>query len=408
MCFWVAALAVQYYFLFDEMWFAIFHGNSGKFSIGMSKLIVAEYSAFAIVIALCAVLGKANSLQLFIMTILGSVLFNLNKAIVVTELLARDIGGGMTIHTFGAFFGIGVSMLLNYPSARGSLNLFQTQDSLTSAMIGTLFLWCFWPSFNSALALSGEEANMAIINTYFAMIGSVLSAYMTSLVMGKGRFTMSHILRATLAGGVVMGSGADLLHDGYVAFIVGNLIGMISTFSYISAEKKLDKTRSFDVAGVFALHAIPGFLGSGVLSSIFRAQYIDNGGWRQIIGALISVGIGLVGGLIVGAIIKGLHYYEHPNDFFNDRANVALESHVLVELNIYGGSHSQKFIQAYPADNLLAGPGVQYTSAAPAGVVVTGGPGGIISTAGPAGVITTSGPAGVVATNVHNNGYYVQ
>lgn len=41
-------------------------------------------------------------------------------------------------------------------------------NSDTFAMIGTLFLWIFWPSFNSAL-LDGIEQERAIINTYLSL-----------------------------------------------------------------------------------------------------------------------------------------------------------------------------------------------------------------------------------------------
>lgn len=36
------------------------------------------------------------------------------------------------------------------------------------AMVGTLFLWIFWPSFNSAL-LDGADQERAIINTYLSL-----------------------------------------------------------------------------------------------------------------------------------------------------------------------------------------------------------------------------------------------
>lgn len=36
------------------------------------------------------------------------------------------------------------------------------------AMVGTLFLWLFWPSFNSAL-LDGADQERAIINTYLSL-----------------------------------------------------------------------------------------------------------------------------------------------------------------------------------------------------------------------------------------------
>lgn len=43
---------------------------------------------------------------------------------------------------------------------------------------------------------------------------------------------MDIVLNATLAGGVVMGAGADILQRGYVAFIVGNLIGIASALLF--------------------------------------------------------------------------------------------------------------------------------------------------------------------------------
>jgi ammonium transporter Rh len=56
----------------------------------------------------------------------------------------------MTIHTFGAYFGLAVSWML------GNKNPVLKDKSPTSnyksnifAMIGTMFLWLFWPSFNA-------------------------------------------------------------------------------------------------------------------------------------------------------------------------------------------------------------------------------------------------------------------
>lgn len=72
--------------------------------------------------------------------------YSLNEA-VVAKIGSFDAGGSMTIHTFGAYFGLAVSALLSskikpvtQPEANYTSNIF--------AMIGTLFLWLYWPSSN--------------------------------------------------------------------------------------------------------------------------------------------------------------------------------------------------------------------------------------------------------------------
>ena len=340
MCFWAAALTVQYYFLFNNMWATIFHGHKTDILINTSKLIYGEVSAGGTLIALCAVIGKGNSLQYLVMTIICVFLYTLNEEIVTVSLACRDVGGAMIIHTFGAFFGVGMAAVLRHPKSLRNKNAFETQNSLTSAMIGTLFLWAFWPSFNAALAPTPEEIHMATLNTYFSIIGSAISAYCTSMLLGGGKFTMGQILNATLAGGVVMGSGADILHDGYVAYICGVLIGIVSTLCFHYLPKLLDRCNIYDVAGVLNLHGIPGVI-AGLLAAIFRAKYIDDKGGNQVAGTFISVGIGLFGGILTGIIAKPMGCQNNENDFYNDMYNVNLEEEEVHVLSQYGsGVHA--------------------------------------------------------------------
>ena len=58
------------------------------------------------------------------------------------------------------------------------------------AMIGSLFLWIFWPSFNSG-GLSGVDRHRAVINTYLALASCCVTTFAVSaLVEKKGRFNM--------------------------------------------------------------------------------------------------------------------------------------------------------------------------------------------------------------------------
>lgn len=60
---------------------------------------------------------------------------------------------------------------------------------------GTLFLWMFWPSFNSAIADHGDGQHRAAINTYLALASTVLTTVAISSLFEKtGKLDMVSIL----------------------------------------------------------------------------------------------------------------------------------------------------------------------------------------------------------------------
>ena len=59
-----------------------------------------------------------------------------------------DYGGSTVIHSFGAYFGLTVSFVLGR-SIKPNTKPQVSYISNIFAMIGTLFLWMFWPSFNA-------------------------------------------------------------------------------------------------------------------------------------------------------------------------------------------------------------------------------------------------------------------
>lgn len=84
-------------------------------------------------------------------------------------------------------------------------------------MIGCLFLFIYWPSFNAVLATNENPnaAARAVINTVLSLTCSCLATFALSLKLNKGKFEMEDLLNATLAGGVVVGATADLLYSPY-------------------------------------------------------------------------------------------------------------------------------------------------------------------------------------------------
>ncbi|XP_056409534.1 ammonium transporter Rh type C-like, partial [Hyla sarda] len=149
-----------------------------------------------------------------------------------------DAGGSMTIHTFGAYFGLTVAWILNRPKLlQNNHKEGSTAVSDLFSMIGTLFLWMYWPSFNSAVSHHGDAQHRAAINTYCSLAACVVTTFAISSVVNKdGKLAMVHIQNATLAGGVAVGTAAEMYLSPYGSLIVGFICGIVSTlgFTYLS------------------------------------------------------------------------------------------------------------------------------------------------------------------------------
>ena len=92
------------------------------------------------------------------MAMIQIIFYSLNEVICYELIHIYDVGGSTVIHTFGAYFGIGVSLILGVIRRPGSdVKVEQSKTSLTFAMIGTLFLWMFWPSFNAGFFPEGAQ-----------------------------------------------------------------------------------------------------------------------------------------------------------------------------------------------------------------------------------------------------------
>lgn len=91
---------------------------------------------------------------------------------------------------FGAYFGLAVSTIIGRKHSYGDNLPHVTSNSAMFSFIGTLFLWMFWPSFNSALidvSFYPYEKQLAIINTFLSLTGSVMATFITTTLF-RGKF----------------------------------------------------------------------------------------------------------------------------------------------------------------------------------------------------------------------------
>ncbi|NXQ44209.1 RHAG protein, partial [Catharus fuscescens] len=253
----IAAFGLQWGILMQGFW----HMKGGKIHVSINSMINADFSTATALISFGALLGKTSPIQMLILTLLEITIFACNEHLVTEVLKATDIGASMTIHAFGAYFGLAAAFVLYRPGlTKKHENDESTYHSDMFAMIGTLFLWLFWPSFNSAIA--GEQGT-AIINTYFALAACTVTTFaLSSLVDKRGKFSMVLIQNATLAGGVAVGTCADLAIHPFSAMFIGVLAGIVSVLGFqFLTPVMASKLRIQDTCGVHNLHGLPGILG---------------------------------------------------------------------------------------------------------------------------------------------------
>ena len=74
-------------------------------------------------------------------------LYAINQHLVVDKLNALDVGGSITIHAFGAYYGLAASMVLSITGSGADHHKNgASYSSDMTAMVGTIFLWLFWVS----------------------------------------------------------------------------------------------------------------------------------------------------------------------------------------------------------------------------------------------------------------------
>lgn len=127
-------------------------GELHRISISIENLIAGDFGAGAGMITFGAILGKCNLQQLFFLFFWEMVFYGLNEAICVDVFHVSDAGGSILVHTFGAYFGLGACFFFQPARASKSANCLTSYQSEMIAVVGSVFLWMFWPSFNGALA----------------------------------------------------------------------------------------------------------------------------------------------------------------------------------------------------------------------------------------------------------------
>ena len=302
----------------------------------VKALLFAEFAVACALIAMGAVLGRLRVFQYALLALFLVPAYLLNEWLVLDNGMGltegfQDTAGSIIIHAFGAYFGLGLSLALTTARQRSQpIESDATSDRF--AMLGSMVLWLFWPSFATAI-VPFEEMPQTVVNTVLALCGATLSTYFLSTYFHKGKTSMVDMANAALAGGVAIGSTCNIISP-TGAFTVGLVAGAVSVIGYVFIQPALEsRFKLVDTCGVHNLHGMPGLLGA------FVAMMIVPGiAAAQFIGIIFSVVLAFITGLIAAALIKATgttHLaYEDSEEFTHIEAPEEATAELQVKLHM--------------------------------------------------------------------------
>jgi ammonium transporter Rh len=265
------------------------------------SLLLAEFGCASALIAMGAVLGRLRLHQYALLAALVIPFYMLNEWLVLDGGLGLtrgfvDSAGSIVIHAFGAYFGLGLAIALTRKGQRAiAIQSDETSDRF--AMLGSMVLWIFWPSFCSAVVPSADLPRTAIA-TVLALCGSTLATFAASTLLRKGRPSFADMANAALAGGVAVGATCNVIGPA-AAFVVGLLAGTLCTVGYVVIQPRLDAAlKIVDTCGVHNLHGMPGLLGG-----LAAALLVPGIAKAQLIGIACTVLLAFVSGSVSGYVI---------------------------------------------------------------------------------------------------------
>lgn len=326
----IAVIGIQYGILIEGFFKNLYHDKWGYVQVDIYSFMDSLHQIAAVLISFGAIIGKAGSLQIVTLTILEGFFYALNKKMLLFDAVLDlvDAGGTISIHMFGAFFGLGVAFMLGKPPSDKAPAASYIADLFS--LIGTIFLWIYWPSFNGgALEPGSQDQQRAIANTILGMCASSVATFIVSiLVQEEGKLRPVDIQNATLAGGVATGAVCLMTLNYSDSLLLGFFSGAASTLGFAILQPYLEEKGLHDSCGVLNLHGIPaliGGLGSVVLAAVKGSRDSDtalltNGGaqWQdQTYAILLTLVISISSGLFTGYILKALNDVQ-PFEYFED------------------------------------------------------------------------------------------
>lgn len=151
--FWIKADVTNYnfeqkYFSNEDKTYDLFLTNQNAPHLYMATVTGAFRCALAMIVAFSSILGRAGPLEAWFVTVIGTIGYELNRQIINNYV--TDSGGTNAIFVFGGFMSLMIGIMRKIkekdPDHTGQHERYTgSQVSSTLALLGTLFIFIFFP-----------------------------------------------------------------------------------------------------------------------------------------------------------------------------------------------------------------------------------------------------------------------
>jgi hypothetical protein len=294
-------------------------------------------------VVLLGLLGRLNPAQVILNSLFFNFLWTLNHllcAFLVTNSPDSRIADDYqitSVYLFAATYGIVMSRILRSPPTGQTEEFSSSPNASVLAHLGTFFLFLAFAATTTMYSLKysfvSKETQRsfiwqeAFIAIFVAMSASIIFTYAFSILLNpNSKIGIRGSLVGTITGAIMYGPVAGTCINIGAAIAVGLLAGAISAFFFEKIYPKLNASNITDSFGLGVVW-IAAFLGTFIVTptvlktyynysvdlptlypqnSPSSAYFISNkdvAGW-SLVYVGISVGIGLVGGIIIGLLLK--------------------------------------------------------------------------------------------------------
>ncbi len=223
---------------------------------------------------------------------------------------ALDFAGGDVVHISSGVTGLVLCLLLG--SRRGFGLVSYRAHNVPFVALGAALLWFGWFGFNAGSQFAADgTAALALLNTVAASAAGMLAW----IVVERFRVRKPTLVGACtgLVAGLVGITPAAGFVEPWAAIVIGFVTAPCCFFAISVAKRKIGYDDALDA---FGCHSIGGVVG-GILTGVFcvpELSWTDFGGLiytgdpsllaSQLIGILVTLAFVIVGGLVLGLIVK--------------------------------------------------------------------------------------------------------